>query len=151
VDCPSPAIEDFLSAKRIAFVGVSREPRDFSRQLMRALVDRLYDVVPVNPRGGEIDGRPCAARVQDIQPPVEAALIMTPPAVTAQVVRDCFAAGIRRVWMHRGAGRGASSPEAAEFCRRNDMQVVAGECPFMFLPGAGWFHRVHRFFRRLGR
>lgn len=34
-------------------------------------------------------------------------------------------------------------------CRR--IAVVGGECPFMFLPDTGWFHGVHRFFRRLGR
>jgi predicted CoA-binding protein len=151
VSIPSPIIEEFLAAKRIAVVGVSREPGDLSRLLVRALRDRRYEVVPVNPLSREVDGLPCAARVQDIRPPVEAALLMTPPAVTEQVVRDCAEAGIRRVWMHRGGGAGAVSPEAVEFCRRNDMQVVAGECPFMFLPGAGWIHRVHRFFRRFGR
>ena len=33
-------------------------------------------------------------------------------------------------------------------CRR--LAVVDGECPFMFLPHAGFVHGVHRFFRRLG-
>ena len=31
---------------------------------------------------------------------------MTPPAATDQVVRECADAGVKRVWMHRGAGRG---------------------------------------------
>ena len=32
-------------------------------------------------------------------------------------------------------------------CRR--IAVVDVECPFMFLPGSGRFHGVHRFFRSL--
>jgi len=144
------AIDSFLSCRRIAVVGVSRDPRDFSRAVLRAFVERGYDAVPVNSAGGEVEGRHAAARVGEVQPPPEAALLMTPPAATAQVVRECAEAGVKRVWMHRGAGRGAVSPEAVAFCRERGIEVVDGECPFMFLPGTGWFHGAHRLFKRLG-
>jgi len=142
------AIEDFLAQKRIAMVGVSREPKEFSGMLFKELSKRGYDMVPVNPATSEILGRTCYACVQDIQPPVDAAILMTSPAVTESVVRDCVEAGIRRVWMYRAGGRGAVSPAAVEFCRAHDMQVVPGECPFMFLPNAG-FHSVHTFIRKI--
>jgi len=74
---------------------------------------------------------------------------MTPPAATDAVVRECAEVGLRRVWMHRGAGRGAVSPAAVAFCREQGIEVVDGACPFMFLPGTGFGHRVHRFFLRL--
>jgi predicted CoA-binding protein len=144
------AIDSFLACRRIAVVGVSRDPRDFSRSLFRAFVERGYDAVPVNAAGGEVDGRPSASRVVDLTPPVEAALLLTPPSATGQVVRECAAAGVKKVWMHRGGGAGAVSPEALVFCRERGIEVVDGECPFMFLSGTGWFHGVHRFFRRLG-
>ena len=144
------AIQSFLSCRRIAVVGVSRDPKDFSRSVFRAFVERGYDAVPVNPAGGEVDGRASASRLGDLAPPVEAALLLTPSSATGQVVRECAAAGVKRVWMHRGGGAGAVSPEAVAFCREQGIEVVDGECPLMFLPGAGWFHGVHRFFRRLG-
>lgn len=136
-------IDDFLAQKRIAVVGVSRNPADFSRSLFRELHQRGYDLVPVNPEVSYIEDELCFARVQDIQPPVEAVLIMTPPQATEQVVRDCAAAGIKRVWLHRGAGQGAVSQEALDFCRQRDLQVVPGYCPFMFLPDTGFIHRAH--------
>ena len=46
------AIDSFLSCRRIAVVGVSRDPKDFSRAVFRAFVERGYDAVPVNPNGG---------------------------------------------------------------------------------------------------
>jgi len=144
------AIDSFLSCRRIAVLGVSRDPRDFSRSVFRAFVERGYDVVPVNPNGGEVGGRACARALAEVAPPVEGALLMTPPAATLQAARECAEAGVRRVWMHRGAGRGAVVPEAVALCREQGMEVVDGECPFMFLPRAGWAHGVHRFFRRLG-
>ena len=143
------AIDSFLSCRRIAVVGVSRDPKDFSRAVFRAFVERGYDAVPVNPAGGEVEGHPAAGRVGEVQPPPEAALLLTPPAATGGVVRECADAGVKRVWMHRGGGAGAVSAEAVALCREKGIEVVDGECPFMFLPDAGWFHGVHRFFRRL--
>jgi predicted CoA-binding protein len=90
----------------------------------------------------------CRARVQDVSPPPEAALLMTPPAVTEQVVRDCAEAGVKRVWMHRGGGAGAASEAAIAFCDANGIAVVRDLCPFMALPGASFPHRLHGFFRR---
>jgi len=144
------AIDSFLSCRRIAVVGVSRDPKDFSRAVLRAFVERGYDAVPVNAAGGEVEGRRSASRIGDVQPPPEAAFLLTPPRATDQVVRECADAGVKRVWMHRGAGQGAVSPEAVALCRDRGIEVVDGECPFMFLPETGWFHGVHRFFRRLG-
>jgi len=141
-------IEDFLAQKRIAMVGVSREPKEFSGMLFKELSKRGYDMVPVNPATSEVLGRTCYARVQDIQPAVDAAILMTSPAVTESVVRDCAEAGIRRVWMYRAGGQGAVSGAAVEFCRAHGIQVVPGECPFMFLPNAG-FHAVHTFIRKV--
>jgi predicted CoA-binding protein len=97
----------------------------------------------------EVAGQRCYAHVADIQPPVDGALLMTKPAVTEQVVRECQAAGIGRIWMYRGVGTGAVSDGALEFCAANGMSVVAGECPFMFLPETPWFHRFHGFCRKL--
>ena len=99
------AIDGFLSCRRIAVVGVSREAKDFSRAVFRAFVERGYDAVPVNPNGGEAEGRPCAHALSEIDPPVEGALLMTPPKATLEAARECADRGVKRVWMHRGAGR----------------------------------------------
>jgi uncharacterized protein len=146
-------VQAFLAHRRLAFVGVSHNPRDFSRAVFAELTRRGYDVVPVNPTGGDgLDAAPFARRVQDIDPPVEAALLMTPPAVTTEVVKDCAKAGIRQVWMHQGVGRGAASPAAIDYCREHGIAVVTDACPLMYLPETGFVHRAHRWCREvLGR
>ena len=147
------SVEDFLAEKRIAVVGVSHEPKEFSGMLFAELKRRGYDVIPVNPNAAEMFGRRCFARVQEIEPRADAALLMTSPAVTETVVRDCAEAGIRKVWMYRAGGpksanQGAVSAEAVEFCRTRGIDVVPGECPYMFLPEAG-YHRIHGFIRKI--
>lgn len=142
-------IEDFLSQKRIAIVGVSRNPASFSAKMFEEFCRRGFDVVPVNPNTPEVLGRRCFARVQEIQPPVSAALLMTAPQVTEGVVRDCAEIGISRIWMYRAGGQGSVSPQAVEFCKSRGIQVIPGECPLMFWRDAGFGHRVHGFFRKI--
>ena len=146
------AIQSFLGQKRLAMVGLSHHPAHFSRTLFNELRKRGYEVVPVNPAISEIEGQPCFSHVQDIQPPVSAALLMTPPAATEVVVRDCAEAGVKSVWMYRAGGKGgAVSAEAVGFCEGKGIAVIPGECPFMFLPGGAWFHRLHGWVKKITR
>jgi predicted CoA-binding protein len=138
----------FLAAKRIAVVGVSRNPKHFSRAVFAALAGAGLDVVPVNPGPAELEGRRAFASVQDVAPPATAALVLVPPERSAGVVRDCLAAGVRRLWFHRGAGGGSASPEALALCRDKGVAVVQGLCPFMALPGPGFPHNLHAYLRR---
>jgi len=141
-------IENFLAQKRIAMVGMPRERNHDTMllfQLFEEFCRRGYEVLPVNPNAAEISGRRCFARVQDIQPAPDVALLLTSPTVTNSVVRDCAEAGIKRIWMYRGGGQGSVSDEAVEFCRTYGMEVVPGQCPFMFLQPVRRVHWFHRF------
>jgi predicted CoA-binding protein len=139
-------IREFLALRRIALVGVSRDAEDFSRYLLREMCARGYDMVPVNPAAqGEFEKRQCFARVQEINPPSEGALVLTASRDTEQVVRDCAEAGIRHLWMHRSGGQGSVNQAAVDFCHEKGIHVVEGYCPFMFLAQTPFFHRVHGF------
>ena len=142
-------IDGFLAFKRIAVVGVSRNPKETSSTLWQELRQRRYDAVPVNPATAEIDGKPCYASVRDIDPPVEGALIMTTADVAEQVLEECAAAGIRHVWLYGGLGGGATSPATVAAADRLGLDVVAGHCPYMFLPGTPVFHSIHGLGKKL--
>jgi len=142
-------ITDFLGRKRIAVVGVSTEAPSFSRGLFNEFAKRGYDVVPVNPKADEIEGRRAYKSVHEIEPKPEAVLIMTPAARTDEVVHECAESGVDSVWMYRApGGPGAVSESAVAFCREHGMHVIPGECPYMFFPNAG-FHAIHGFFHKL--
>jgi hypothetical protein len=51
--------------------------------------------------------------------------------------------------MYRAGGVGAGTADAISFCESNGMGVVPGECPFMFLPGGAWYHRIHGLVKRI--
>lgn len=142
-------IYDFLSANRIAMVGISRNPRDFSHRLFEEFCRQGYDMVPVNPYAAEIHARQCFPRLGEIDPPVDAVLLMTPPEVTESVVDECIEVNIRHVWMYRAGGQGAVSEAAVQKCLEAGIRVIPGECPFMFLRDVGVFHRFHGFVRKI--
>src|SRR5450830_254747 len=142
-------VDDFLALKRIAVVGVSRDPKGFGTALWQEFRQRRYEAIPVNPVANEIDGQPCFARVQDIKPGVDGVLIMTNKKSTDQIVKDCAKAGVKHVWMYGGMAPGAATKSAVAFCEEHGISVVEGLCPYMFLSGTPAFHAPHRIFKKL--
>jgi predicted CoA-binding protein len=158
---------EFLARRRFALVGASREEKSFSRYVLRELLRRGYEVVPVNPAVAELDGRRCFPRVQDVTPPVDAALIMTPPARSGDAVVDCLAAGVRSLPPDARGGRALPGrrsradhghvpvhgparrrlvPSAARSAARRESAPsrrlnVDARWPFAFRP-AGWVRNI---------
>ena len=143
-------ITKFLACKRVALVGVSRNPQHFSRALLGEFLAKGYDAVPVNPNADEIDGRKCFAHVSEITPPVEAALLLTGTSdATNQAARECSEADVRNIWVYKPVKDGKGDTQALEFCRLRGGTLIEGHCPFMFLPHPALFHRVHRFISKV--
>ena len=136
-------IRDFLAEKRFAFIGVSRQPKDFSRTLFREFQAREYQPVPVHPEAAEIEGAQCFARLSDVQPPVDTVLLMIAPGLTDKIVQECVDAGVKRIWFYRATGQGAVTGSALATCEANGIATVPGECPFMFFGGTMLLHRFH--------
>jgi predicted CoA-binding protein len=135
-------IDDFLSQKRIAIVGVTRSPKGWGRSLYNEFRKRGYDTYAVNP-ARVIPGIQCYARLRDLPTPVDGAVLVVPPKVSDQVVRECAELGIRRVWLHRGIGTGAVSEAAIQFCQEHRIAAVHGVCPLMYLEPCMIGHRLH--------
>ncbi len=138
-----PRIHSFLAEKRFAMIGVSRDPKDFSSRMMSDFVNRGYDVVPVNPGANEIAGLRAFASIGDIAPPVRAALVMTPRRLDPDIIGQCAEANVRMVWLYGVSGPKQTSPEALTLAQSSGIELIAGYCPYMFLPNAAFFHRIH--------
>jgi hypothetical protein len=140
------SVQKFLQYDRFAFVGVSRDPKAFSRVVYQAFLAAGKQPIPVNQRapGTVIEGRSTVASVADIDPPVSAAFVMTRSDRLEGVMDDLARAGVRSVWVHGpGTGPRAVSEAAAQTARAAGMELVAGECPMMFLDHPSFVHRLH--------
>jgi predicted CoA-binding protein len=139
-------IEEFLAQEHVAFVGVSRDTKQFANAVYRRLKEGGRTLYPVNPaaEGGPLEGDRSYQRLADVPDPVDGVVVMVPASSSAEVVRQAVERGIPRVWLHRGAGKGSVSPEAVQVCRDHGVAVVDGACPLMFDEPVGGVHRLHR-------
>lgn len=140
------AATDFLSRNRIAVAGVSRSggASHGANVLYKGLRDAGYQVFAVNPNADEVEGDPCYRDLKSIPGGVDAVVVGTAPAHSAEVVRDCAELGVGQVWLHRSFGGGSVSDEAVEVGREAGITVIAGACPMMYLPKADFGHRCMR-------
>lgn len=137
------AIDEFLAEKRVAVIGVSRNNKEYSHMLYKELLKHGYDALPVNPNGTEFAGRKAYGNIRDIAPAPQRAIIVLPEDKTEQAVLDCAAAGITDVWLHRHVAGGVSDTRAIFRAEENNMKLITGYCMFMFLPKAGFIHKLH--------
>ena len=136
-------IQEFLALNRFAMVGVSRESKDFSRYLFKEFLTHGYDVAPVNPLTLEINHQLCYPRVGSIDPPVSAALLMTPKRNSEMMVHECFEAGINLLWFYGISGMKDVNADAVRVAEQLGIRVIPGYCPFMFMRTSSWAHKLH--------
>jgi predicted CoA-binding protein len=138
-------VDDFVSQRKLAVVGVSRQKMKFGNLAFKELRRKGYKLFPVHPHAETIEGELCYPSLAALPEPVGGVLVVVPPAQAEQVVRDAAAAGIRRVWLQQGAG----SATAIRFCEENGISAVHGECILMFAEPAAFYHRAHRWVWKL--
>ena len=141
--------QSFFDGRRLALVGASDDPKNLARTVYTELKSHGCTAVAVNRNGQVVDGDPCYASLHDVPGELDGVIVMVNKEAAADVVRDCIALDIKRVWLFKGAGGGAVSDEAVALCEANGLDVVAGACPLMFLEPVAWFHRLHRGIRHL--
>jgi hypothetical protein len=140
------AIDDFLAQDHLAFVGASRNTKEFANSVYRHLRDNGRTMVPVHRDAPTIEGDPCVPTIADVPDTTGGIVIMVPTDAVVDVTREAVARGIPRVWLHRGAGQGPVPREAVDLCRAASVTVVDGACPLMFDEPVGGVHRLHRLF-----
>ena len=136
----SASIKHFVSLKNIAVIGVSSSGKGIGFSVYQHLKDNDYKVYPINKNGGTIDAETLYKSINDIKAQIDGVVTVVPPDETEKVVSEISDLGIKYIWMQQGS----ESKNAIEFCNKNDIQVVYGECILMFAEPVTSFHRFHR-------
>ncbi len=112
---PSGEIEAMLKrSKKIAIVGLSpKEERD-SHKVGKYLMEKGYEVVPVNPGQKEILGQKCYPSLEEIPFPVDVADLFLNPARVPAVVDQAIHKGIGVIWMQLGVIHNEAARKAIE-------------------------------------
>ncbi len=115
-------ITAFLEAGPFAVVGASIDRSKYGNKVLRCYQQHGRLVYPINARAAEVEGLKAYATLASLPVKVRAVSVITPPAITEQVVRDAAAAGVTHIWMQPGA----ESDEAVRSAEALGMAVIAG-------------------------
>lgn len=138
-------IQDFVNAKRLAVVGVSRSEQKFGTAIYTELKERGYEVFGVNPQMDEIKGDKCFASLTDLAGKVDGVVVCVSPTKTPQVLREAAAAGITNIWLQQGT----SSVEATKTAQELGVSPIEGKCILMYAGEVKSVHAFHKFFAKL--
>ena len=121
--------EIMKSVKTIALVGASNNPARPSWIVTKYLIERGYDVIPVNPglAGQEILGRPVYGRLADIPRPVDMVEIFRNSQAAGPITDEALALDPlpKVIWMQLSVRNDA----AAERAEPKGVRVVMNRCP----------------------
>lgn len=110
--------------RRVAVVGLSKDPSRPSHVVASYLKDHGYRIIPVNPNESEILGESCYASLSQVPEPVEVVDIFRRSEAVGPIVEEAIRIGAKAVWMQEGVVNEA----AAEQARRAGLEVVMDLC-----------------------
>lgn len=114
----------------VAILGASADRAKFGNKSLRAHVQQGFEVYPVNPKGGEIEGLQVYTSLSDIPVELDRVSVYLPPSVAFKLMDDIVAKGCGEVWLNPGS-------ESDEFLQRGtqlglkvirDCSIVAIGC-----------------------
>jgi predicted CoA-binding protein len=114
-----------LALETWAVVGCSPRPTRPSHGVARFLIERGYDVIPINPHADEVLGRRCYPSLRDVPRPVDVVDVFRRSAQAGAHVDEAIALGARAVWLQLGV---VDEPAAAR-ARAAGLLVVMDRCP----------------------
>ena len=117
-------IKEFIAQKNIAVIGSFRSSEKIAYRVLLKLVERGYNVFPINPSLAEVEGLKCYKSVIDVPVDIDAVDLVTPPEATEKVVEDCKRKSVKFIWMQPGAESG----KAIKFCEDNNIKLIHDMC-----------------------
>lgn len=132
-------INTFLEPRKMAIAGVSRNEKKFGYQVFKELLDKGYDVVPINPRAEAIHNIPCKASVSELTDDIESLLILTPKKQTDEVLKQAIQKGIKNIWVQQSS----ETEETLKIAEEYQKDIIFNKCIYMFAEPKG-FHKFHR-------
>lgn len=92
------------SKPSVAIVGASSDSAKFGNKAVRAYLRQGYDVYPINPSGGEIEGLPVVSSLSDLSVDhVDRISIYVPAAVGLKLLSEIQATSHDEFWINPGA------------------------------------------------
>jgi uncharacterized protein len=111
--------------KNVAVVGISKNEEKAAHYVPKYLIERGYNVIPVNPTISQIIGRRSHQSIADVQEDIDIVDVFRKSEDVPAIVMDAIKKkGIKVIWMQEGI----YNEEAEIKAKENGMDVVYNRC-----------------------
>lgn len=120
-------IRDILNnEKNIAVVGISEKPERDSYKVSEYLIDKGYNIIPINPSIENWNGIKCYKTVSEAgkEHRIDVVDIFRKPEAVPEIVRDSLEVKPKTVWMQIGV----KSEEGKKLAEKNGIKVIMDRC-----------------------
>lgn len=84
------ALDKFFFPKSVAVIGASRDPRKFGHTILRNFIEDFKgEIYPINPNADVILGLKCYSSVKAVKDKIDLAIVVVPPTLSNQAIREC--------------------------------------------------------------
>lgn len=138
-------IEDFLSLKTFALVGISRNDKKFGNTIYSELRAKNYKVYPINSNLEKYENAVCYPDLKSLPEKPEGLIIVTNKNKSLDIVKDAHTSGIQNIWIQQMS----DTKEAVEYCKANNINVIYKQCMLMHIEPVESIHKFHRFIKKI--
>lgn len=123
---PGPArIEEIIrDTKVVAVVGLSANHDRPSYRVAAYLIEKGFDIIPVNPGQTEILGRKCFPDLKSIGRPIDLVDIFRQAEATPPIVKEALALNVKYIWLQEGI----VSEEAYDLAAGSGRPIIMDKC-----------------------
>jgi uncharacterized protein len=119
---PSPEV--LASAKTIAVVGASRDPRKAGGSVPEGLQRRGFRIIPINPFADELFGERVYRSLAEVPEKIDLVDVFRPAADAPEIARQAVAIGAKALWLQEDI----RSHEARRIAEEAGLDYIEDEC-----------------------
>ena len=116
--------EILQTARTIAVVGASRDPRKAGGSVPAGLQHRGFRIIPINPHADMLFGEKVYRSLLDVPEKIDLVDVFRPASDAPEIARQAVAIGARALWLQLDI----KSPEARRIAEAAGMDYVEDEC-----------------------
>ena len=117
--------------KSVALIGASSNPEKDSYKVMKFLLEKNYEVYPVNPnkKGKSILGQYCYGDLQSIALPIDMVEVFRKSEEVLGIAKEAINIGSKVLWTQLGI----IDKKAFKIAKNEGLKVVMNRCPIIEL------------------
>lgn len=117
-------IKQILSFKKIAVIGMSKNPSKAAHYVPKYLSENGYDIVPINPTTNEILNKKCYSSISEISEQIDIVEIFRPSDQVLSFVQKAIEKKPEVIWLQEGI----HNSKAEELATKEGIDVVFNRC-----------------------